>query len=422
MQEYISIRTDVTEIFQQRQKIMMQTTDSLTGLPNRQKFIELLALTKKPLLALLNIDRFSEINDYYGHQTGDIVLIKFANLLNQEIDKEIIAFRLSSDEFVLLASEKYPEIAFEKKCRSFLEKLEDTIFKIKENELMISATIGIASGNTNAYINAGMALRVAKESQLNFMFYNSQVDLQKRNEENIRWTKKIKKAISNDKISLYIQPIANTNSKRIYKYECLMRLIDENEKEITPFHFIEIAKHARLYSKLSQIIISKSFDYFSNRNEYFSINLTIEDILNKSTTNLLRKKLANKDLAKRAIFEIVESEGIENYEDVANFIKEMKNLNCSVSIDDFGTGYSNFEHLMKLDPNFIKIDGSIIKNISHDNSALRITKLIHEFSKSIGSKTVAEFVCDDVIQEKVAEIGIDYMQGYLIGKPIKAEI
>jgi len=420
LKEYISIRTDVTELFHQQQQIMMHTTDSLTKLPNRQKFIELLSLSKTPLLAIFNIDRFSEINDYYGHAIGDEMLVNFSKMLRDHVDEGVTVFRLSGDEFVLLAKDNYPEQQLETQCKKILKLLDETLFTANGNELTISATVGVASESRNAYINAGMALRVAKESHKQFLFYNSHVDLQKRNEENLRWTKKIKQAITDDRIALFIQPIVNRRTEKIDKYECLMRLIEEDGSEVSPFFFLEVAKHARLYSQLSEIIINKSFDYFSNRTESFSINLTIDDIINRDTTRLIKRKLHNKSIAKRVVFEIVESEGIENYSDVSDFIQEMKYLGSAIAIDDFGTGYSNFEYLMKLDPDFIKIDGSMIKNIAHDETALRVTSLIHEFSQNIGTKTIAEFVCDEVISEKVKEIGIDYMQGYLFGKPEKA--
>lgn len=143
-----------------------------------------------------------------------------------------------------------------------------------------------------------------------------------------------------------------------------MRLIDEDGSEISPFYFIDISKHARLYPKISEIIIRKSFEHFSTRTESFSINLTIIDILNENTVALLKRLIIKYNAAKRVILEIVESEGIENFDDVSNFIQEMKSLGCRIAIDDFGTGYSNFEYLIKLNPDFIKIDGSLVKNIA----------------------------------------------------------
>lgn len=418
--EYISIRTDVTELFHQQLEIQMHTTDALTSLPNRQKFLEVLTHCHAPLIAIINIDRFSEVNDYYGHEIGDQVLLKFSDILKGQVNENVTVYRLSGDEFALLAKDDYSDKDFEILCQSILAYLEDQTLSINDNELNIAASIGIAGNSNNTYLNAGMALRVAQESHQPMVFYNSNVDLQKRNEENLVWTKKIKQAITEDRIALFIQPIVNGQTGNTNKYECLMRFIETDGKEISPFFFLEIAKHARLYSQLTEIIINKSFDYFSNKTESFSINLTIEDILNKNTIKLLREKLHHQSIAKRVVLEIVESEGIENFDDVSAFIQEMKYLGCAIAIDDFGTGYSNFEYLMKLDPDFIKIDGSIIKNILHDEGTLRITELINDFAKNINTKTIAEFVCDEKISEKVQEIGIDYMQGYHFGKPKRA--
>jgi PAS domain S-box-containing protein/diguanylate cyclase (GGDEF)-like protein len=417
IKEYISIRTDISEIFYQQQKIMMQTTDVLTKLPNWQKFIELLAKESTPLIAIINIDRFSEINDYYGHTTGDKVLIRFSEVLQEFSTDEITLFRLAGDEFSLLATNNFPHASFQNTCEDIFKYLDKEPFVVDDNELIISATIGIAGSSNNAYLNAGMALRVAKESHQALVFYNKKVDFHTRHKNNILWTAKIKQAISEDRVALFVQPIVNTSTGLTNKYECLIRIIEEDGTEVSPFYFLEIAKHARLYSKLTTIIIKKSFDFFSKRTDAFSINLTIEDINNQKTVNYLKKRLVDSSIAKRLIIEIVESEGIENYEDVSAFIVDMKSLGCAIAIDDFGTGYSNFEYLIKLDPDYLKIDGSIIKNITHDDAALRITKLIADFSKSMNFKTIAEFVCDKHIADSVKNLGIDYMQGYEYGKP-----
>lgn len=415
--EYIAISTDVTELFLRQKEILLHTTDSLTQLPNRQKFLEELAKNKSPRLAIINIDHFSEVNDFYGYDVGDALLIKIAERLRHIKTQGVGVFRLSGDEFGLLSNAEVSSKEFEKNCVDVIEQLSKEVFNIEDNELNISATMGVAEESNNVYVNAGMALRVAKESQKKYLFYNSNVDIQERTGENLRWTKSIKDAIENDRIELYIQPIINSFNGQAEKYECLMRLIDEDSKEVSPFFFIDIAKHARLYPKLSEIIIKKSFQYFSNRTESFSINLTIIDILNEDIIKLIKQLAADKNVADRVVLEIVESEGIDNFEEVSEFIQDMQALGCRIAIDDFGTGYSNFEYLMKLSPDFIKIDGSIVKNIAHDEGVYAIIKLIHDFSLSIGAKTIAEFVCDKGVSSKLNEIGVDYLQGYYYGKP-----
>lgn len=418
--EYIAIGTDVTELFLRQEEILLHTIDSLTQLPNRQKFLQNLANSRLPRLAIININHFSEVNDFYGYDIGDALLVQIAELITRLANQDLAVFRLSGDEFGLLASDDFSSEKFAQKCIQIIEELDNTIFSIQNNELNISTTMGVAEESNNVYVNAGMALRVAKESQKKYLFYNSNVDIQRRTGENLRWTKMIKQAIDDDRIELYIQPIINRSTQSVDKYECLMRLIDEENNEISPFFFINTAKHARLYPKLSEIIIKKSFAYFANRTESFSINLTIIDILNDDIIKLLKQLIREKSIAERVVLEIVESEGIDNFEQISEFIQDMQSLGCRIAIDDFGTGYSNFEYLMKLDPDFIKIDGSIIKNITHDEGVYAVTKLIHDFASSIGAKTIAEFVCDQAISLKLDEIGIDYLQGYHFGRPTLA--
>lgn len=419
--EYISIATDITELYLRRQEMLQHTVDELTQLPNRQKFLINLSQVETPRLAIINIDHFSEVNDFYGYEVGDKLLIKIAELLVNMEDGEVSAYRLSGDEFGLLGDKNCSSEAFEKRCMKILENLSHTVFSIDSNELTVSATMGVAEKSGNVYVKAGMALRVAKESQKKFLFYNSDIDIQRRTGENLRWTKAIKDAIEDERMALYIQPIVNRVTGAVDKYECLMRLIDEDGSVVSPFYFIDISKHARLYPKISEIIIRKSFEYFSNRVESFSINLTIIDILNEHTVELLKELIFKHNAAKRVILEIVESEGIENFDDVSSFIQEMKSLGCRIAIDDFGTGYSNFEYLIKLNPDFIKIDGSLVKNIAHDEGVFAIVKLINDFAKSIGTKTVAEYVCDKEVDTVLKGIGIDYLQGYYHGTPTSVD-
>ena len=143
----------------------------------------------------------------------------------------------------------------------------------------------------------------------------------------------------------------------------------------------------------------------------------MDDITNKDTVRYITHKLEKYDIANRVIFEIVESEGIDNFEEVSLFIKTMKEYGCKIAIDDFGTGYSNFEYLMKLNVDFIKIDGSFIKDIDTSSQSQLISNLIITFAKQQGISTIAEFVHSKEVLAKVQDMGIDYSQGYHLGKP-----
>lgn len=168
---------------------------------------------------------------------------------------------------------------------------------------------------------------------------------------------------------------------------------------------------------MTKIMINKSCEYFSNKDLEFLINLMIEDILNEKTVNFLINKLIQTNTAKYVTLEIVESEGIEKFSEVERFIKRLKAIGCKIAIDDFGTGYSNFEYIIKLNVDYLKIDGSLIKNI-HVNDNIKLTvETIANFAKVLNIKTVAEFVHCQEVQDIVKSLAIDYSQGFLFHEP-----
>jgi EAL domain-containing protein (putative c-di-GMP-specific phosphodiesterase class I) len=149
----------------------------------------------------------------------------------------------------------------------------------------------------------------------------------------------------------------------------------------------------------------------------YSMNLSVDDIFDKPTKALLIKKLRESSHPERIIFELLESEGIENYPEVSTFISDVKQFGCKIAIDDFGTGYSNFAHIIKLDVDILKIDASLIRNIDTDTNAQTILTAITEFSEHLGLLTVAEFVHSEAVYNKCKELGINYLQGYYLSEP-----
>jgi c-di-GMP phosphodiesterase len=194
-------------------------------------------------------------------------------------------------------------------------------------------------------------------------------------------------------------------------------LIEPDGTVLSPFWFLEHAKKSKLYDKLTRIMITKTFAVFEHLEYEFSLNLTVYDIVSADTRAYIYKILEHSSASKRAVFEIVESEGIVNYEEVIEFIRHVKQFGCKIAIDDFGTGYSNFSYLSKLDVDYIKIDGSLIKNINSDEDHLLTVESILFFARKKGIETIAEYVEDESLFNKVLELGIDYSQGYLFSTP-----
>jgi EAL domain-containing protein (putative c-di-GMP-specific phosphodiesterase class I) len=195
-------------------------------------------------------------------------------------------------------------------------------------------------------------------------------------------------------------------------------MIDHDGKAISPFFFLDIAKKAKLYTKITKIVIDKSFATFEKLPQYdFSLNITVEDITDEEISTYIFMKLKAFPHPSKVIFEITESEEIRDYSFVNKFITKIKSFGAKIAIDDFGSGYANFEHIISLNADFIKIDGSLIKNIDKDKDSEIITEAIIAFSKKLGSKTVVEFVHNEEVYKKVKSMGADFSQGFHLGEP-----
>ena len=297
-----------------------------------------------------------------------------------------------------------------------LEKKTQTKAVYKET---LEKTKIIKNIGKSILIYADMALKKAKKMQKHFIVYTDTMQISKEYENNIKWTLELKKAIFENRIIPYFQPILTNKTGKVEKFECLVRLIEKNGKVVSPFEFLEVAKKSRIYPLITKIMITKSFEIFSKLDYEFSINLSVYDILNEDISSFIKFKLLEfKDLTKKVVFEILESEGIDNYDKIKDFINFAKFLGCKIAIDDFGSGYSNFTHILRLNVDYIKIDSSMIKNIDKDENSQIITRTIVNFAKELGLKTISEFVHSKDVFDKVYELGVDYSQGYYFGEPV----
>jgi diguanylate cyclase (GGDEF)-like protein len=375
--------------------------------------------TKDGALLIINIDDFKEINDFYGHVAGDSILKKFSNRLkNMFKEKQYIRLkRLSGDEFALLFVQKPSLEGFIKIAEKLINDVEKMIFLYKKNEISIRVTIGGAYQIDRALEKADIALKSAKRERKSFLLYDEKLNIEEQYKDNMEWVKKLKKAIEQDKIVPYFQPVFDNKSEKIASYECLIRLVESNGNVVSPYLFLTIAKKSRLYSELTKIMVEKSCRHFENIDCDFSVNLSVDDILDKDMVKYIKQKIKKYSVANKIIFEILESEGIENYEEVSFFISEMKKLGCRIAIDDFGSGYSNFEHLLKLDIDYIKIDGTLIKNLDKDVNAQVVVETIVGFAQRLNILTVAELVHNEAVFIKARELNVSRSQGFFLGTP-----
>ncbi|OZB81356.1 MAG: hypothetical protein B7X28_05150 [Halothiobacillus sp. 13-55-253] len=224
---------------------------------------------------------------------------------------------------------------------------------------------------------------------------------------------------SSRKTTFYFQPIVDNKTQAVTKYEALIRMIDSDGMVITPYQFLDVAKKTKLYSQLTRVMIDKVLEVFKESTVPVSINLSTEDLMNQELSEYLAQRLTETGMGHLLVFEILESEGVNNYEVVSAFIQRFKAKGCLFAIDDFGSGYSNFDHLIKLNMDILKIDGSLIRTLPHDRNSQIIVQHICDFAHEMGIRTVAEFVSNEAIYHQVCEIGIDDSQGYYFYPPLE---
>jgi len=386
-------------------------TDFLTLLGNREKFNIDIKNYKNPIFYLINIDKFKHINDVYGSEIGDEILKKVALILKNNfncVKKEL--YRLGGDDFGILCEN---ELDYKKIIDYF--RVHSIVVKGREFNIRIS--IGI-SKNYPLIETADMAIkRVKKDSKLISLVYNKSSNLKEEYEQNLAKSKILQNAIENDLIVPVFQPIFDNKTLEICKYEVLAR-IKTDDMLVSIYPYLKIAKENKIYKEITKTIYLKAYDVFKNNNAEFSLNLSIDDLLEEETMELIDDLMKDLNFAKRCTFELLESEAIEDYDVVKKFIRRMKKIGIKFAIDDFGSGYSNFEHIINLNIDLIKIDGSLTKKIEEKNTQL-IIKTINDFSKKIGMQTIAEFVSNKKIFEKVKELNIDCTQGFYLSEPLE---
>ncbi len=410
----IGMGRDITsETILEEENYKLTYYDLLTKLPNRQKLLLDILKTNPKACIIFNIDGFREVNDFFGIYNADKILQEVGNRF---FSNRLKAYRVGGDEFAITFHDNLSNDELKAKAFEILSMLQDKEYLIEDKTISLGFSAGIAKASNRLLSKTDIAVNMAKSSHENIFIYNEDEKIEEKYKDNINMAYEIKKALAEDRIICYYQPIVDVQNGDILAYETLVRLKDTNGNIVLPFKFLHFSKKIKLYHKISQKVILNACTTFKRKRDFFSINLSIDDIKNQETVDFIIKTIKRTRTAPRVTFEILESEGIENYDEVLDFINKIKALGAKIAIDDFGSGYSNFEHLLKLNVDYIKIDGSLIKNITSNEKHKIIVETISSFAKKIGIKTVAEFVETKDILNKLKELEIDFAQGYHIGE------
>mgnify|MGYP003484360911 CR=1 FL=1 len=411
-------RNITAQVLLEEQNEKLAYYDQLTGLGNRQKIFVDISRKNPIACAIFNIDDFKEINDFFGTENGDQILKDISQWFSK-LDFE--TYRVDGDEFAILYYEDISLERIEHNIKNILALFEEELFHIQNEKIQITFSVGIAKEKLNLFTKADIALHHSKENKSRVSTYKENANIEKKYKQNIAMATSIREALMNNRIICHYQPIVNASTNEIDKYETLVRMIDKNGLIIPPIEFLDISKKTKLYSHITLEVINQACNTFENRSENFSVNLSIDDIKDPNTVYEIVKAITTTKTASRIIFEILESEGIENYKEVSDFIIKMKALGAKIAIDDFGTGYSSLSYLKQLPINQLKIDQGFVRDIINSSNDRAIAQAVITLADSMELQVIAEGVETEAQRALLQSMGCHTYQGYLYGKPCRIE-
>lgn len=421
VENFIGISSDITQLVkEQEEKQKALTTSRFGDLKNRYALFEDIKNYHLSNAALIDLNRFHQINDFYGYAISDELLNEVSLILKTKCHGTYEVYHFNADTFVITMPDTIEPDIFAKVIEDILDSLENNIFVVDEYEISVSATGVIANGSSDVLLRLlDMALKYAKEKRLRFWIHDAASDFTAKFRQNLHWTKELKSAFKEDRLTVYFQPIYSLESHEIERYESLVRLIGTEGEVVTPNFFLDAAEQSNQMFRLTETVFIKTLEMLKQcKGKYkFSINISTMDMQNPHFLALVQEHLGDFSLAHKICFEILETYDITDLNAVANFVELVHRLGCQVAIDDFGSGYANFENLIKLDIDIIKIDGTLIEKIATHQDAYDIVDAIVGFAQKRKMKTIAEFVRNRSIFNIAEKIGIDYVQGYYIAKP-----
>ena len=396
--------------------------DFTYNIPNLQALRDRLETSINPAGIFLQIKEFESVVYLYGLEGSKIIVKDLLNKINKFcLIENITVYTIAEDKFVIFWDNedyKYSMENIEKYTKKLHKTINNSSFgnKLFNNNLKFNLAINTIKDN---FIQIGILIlkEAMKQNKSYLVADHIYKELLNNVEKSMNMITYIDKAIQENKVVPVYQPILDAKTKTIKKYECLVRIKKDDGKLLSPFHFLDVSKQSEQYDTITKTMISKTFEFMKDKDFEFSINLSSIDIENKELLHFLFNKLSHYNFHNRLIIELLEDEIIHNFDEVLKFIKHMKKLGVRIAIDDYGSGYSNLERIFQFEPDFIKIDGSIIKGICEDHKKLAIAKSAVYLAKEIGVKTVAEFVYTKEIYDKCLEIDIDFLQGYYIDEP-----
>lgn len=416
--------------------------DPQTGLMNRFALLSRLQSPEehdhKTHLTLFRVRNFRLINEQYGYDVADDLLAQLSLYLKNRMGDTFLSldfscYRVSANEVAVLLQTDMPP----RKVNKFMSRLSEDVennpfFTTSQatDEISLSLSVGIASifsstgkllcKKEHLLIKANEARRHANETN-HLTFWSGDLENLKKQEDNLNWIVKIKQALDEDNIFPYIQPYFDAKTGKCVGGEALIRARIDNEI-IGPGKFLDLIKQTQLYPKLTIKVLETCGQLLkSDPTSHLALNLSVMDFKHYNTLKALRQFFRENDVAGRLILEITESESIKDYQWITSIVSEFREAGALLAIDDFGAGYSNLEKLIELQPDVLKLDGSIIRTIDVDPKLQILVRHITSLAHSLGIKTQAEFVHNQAVQDILVDMGVNFLQGFHLSEPISID-
>jgi diguanylate cyclase (GGDEF)-like protein/PAS domain S-box-containing protein len=435
---YRGTARDITKLKQdEKRMVMLANQDHLTGLSNRRRFLEELDHEIRRVerngqlgvLLLIDLDHLKLVNDTAGHAAGDQIIVQVAGMLKYASREEDFLARISGDEFAVAYSAMSEDQGLQK-ARQLLECINALKPKYGGRTLNISASVGVVTFPQQGKVpvelmaKADAAMSVAKTSGRNRVYRYDETDMMRERMDNqLVWKDRLLEALEQDALHLAFQPIVAVSSGKVHHYEVLVRMVEKNGALIAPGKFIPAAEQFGLIQWVDRQIITKAIRRLADlpdemRDVGFSVNLSGLSVGRQDTYELIEQEIRQGGVdPARITFEITETAACEQLNNAVDFIHKIRQLGCMVSLDDFGVGFSSFTYLKHLSADVLKIDGSFIRDIHNNNADQLFVKALVDVARGMGMRTIAEFVENEQVFDRVRDLGVDYVQGHYLGKP-----
>jgi len=417
----------------------MAEHDGLTGLYNRTYFQQELERVVERArrsgnlncaVLYIDLDNFKYVNDTLGHAAGDRLLMEVAGILHKRARKSDLIARFGGDEFTVLLYDTTPDLAA-LAAESFRKKLAGYAFRHEGEQVDIGCSIGVAAispqtaSAEEAMSQADIACHLAKRNGRNRVHQFHPTDAQDMATMSIDmgWSRRIKHAIENNRFALACQPIVNTRNRDVEAYEVLIRMLDESDQLIMPSGFLPSADRFGLSVDIDRWVVVNAIETLKQQrqalpNLRYTVNLSGQTLTQLSVCDLIQQKLRETGLVPAALtFEVTETVAIADMAAAQSFLSRLRELGCRTALDDFGSGMSSFAYLKDLPVDVVKIDGRFVKNLASSPVDQAMVRAMNDIAHALGKQTVAEFVENEASFQLLVQYGVDYAQGYHLGRP-----